>query len=374
MRRFRIESLAGFQYARGYRPVRSRHKKAICIGVAAVLVTMAAPASAQTPDWSVDPAAYSSTMSITAAAFSDGSRLSSEDDLVAAFAGNEVRGVARASVIAGETFFFLTAYADAPGETLTFELYNHRANTVEEVAESVTFTVDAVVGDVASPLALNTVGSGTNLPAWGVDPAQFASTMNVVAELFVGGNPSKHSNALIGAFVGGEVRGVSTPILVGERWLFFLTVYGNSNGETLSFQAYDPVQDAVLSIDEESVFTADAVIGSTSTPLVLNAAGSPGSNRPSWSINSSAFESTMNVIGALFTNGVRSNRSGDLVGAFVGGELRGVASPSATSGDNLFFLTVYGSAGDGVVSFMVYDSARDEVVDLAEAAMFARDA
>ncbi|MBT8401716.1 MAG: T9SS type A sorting domain-containing protein [Rhodothermia bacterium] len=341
----------------------------------AALLAATAPAGAQAPDWSVDPATYSSTMSITAAAFSDGTRLSSEDDLLAVFAGSEIRGVASASVVNGETLFFLTAYANSAGESLSFRLYDARADRIEDAAESVAFEVDAVVGDVAAPLSLHALGSsGSNRPAWSVDPALFGSTMNVVAELFVDGNPNGNAEALVGAFVAGEVRGVASPILVGGKWLFFLTVYGDTNGETLAFQAYDPVQDAVVSVNEQSVFTVDAVIGSTSTPFALNAEGSTGSNRPAWSVDPSAFESTMNVVAALFTDGVRSDRSTDLLAAFVGGELRGVASPTSTSEGLLYFATVYGAAGDGVVTFEAYDSASDEVVQLTEATMFVPDA
>lgn len=91
---------------------------------------------------------------------------------------------------------------------------------------------------------------------------------------------------------------------------------------------------------------------------------------PGWSINPPDFEQSMNVVGTLTINGAASANTNDQIAAFVGSEIRGVASPLSVSGTQYFFLTVYANGGSETISFKTYDATNDRVVDITETVTF----
>ncbi len=110
-------------------------------------------------------------------------------------------------------------------------------------------------------------------------------------------------------------------------------------------------------------YTANVVatIGATTLPLALTVTVDA---TPSWSVDASRFQHTMSVTAQLFLRGRPSVDASDRVAAFVGGELRGVASvtPRTSSGQpspdsNRVALTVYSNALSGeIVTFKVWDA------------------
>jgi len=78
---------------------------------------------------------------------------------------------------------------------------------------------------------------------------EFSANVTVVVylnqDVVVGGTDSR-----LGAFVGIELRGVAAPIEVLGTSMFFLTVYANSDGETVHFAAYLAERDTLLAADE----------------------------------------------------------------------------------------------------------------------------
>ncbi|MBQ0165156.1 MAG: hypothetical protein KBS75_08170, partial [Bacteroidales bacterium] len=85
---------------------------------------------------------------------------------------------------------------------------------------------------------------------------------------------------------------------------------------------------------------------------------------PTWHVDPSQYESSMNVVGQLRIDDVISTDDLDMVAAFVGDECRGVASPRYFSRDGSYYinLTVYGNPQkDGAaperISYRVYDAS-----------------
>lgn len=91
---------------------------------------------------------------------------------------------------------------------------------------------------------------------------------------------------------------------------------------------------------------------------------------PNWSVNPPDFEQSMNVVGTLTINGTASTNPDDQVAAFVGTEIRGLASPITVSGTQYFFLTVYANGGTETITFQAYDATNDRVVTIAETVTF----
>ncbi len=108
-------------------------------------------------------------------------------------------------------------------------------------------------------------------PDWVVNPSAFQYNGTITAVLTVNDSEA-HDGNLVGAFVGDEIRGVSAPIQVGNRWLYFMTVYSNvATNEALTFKVYLGDADAVLPIEDTIPFTANAVTGSPADPFLWHA-------------------------------------------------------------------------------------------------------
>ncbi|MEM8894826.1 MAG: cadherin domain-containing protein [Bacteroidota bacterium] len=115
-------------------------------------------ASAQAPSWSVDPTQYQNSMNITAKVVINQNELTEDSDLLAAFVGTEVRGVANINVLVGSTgdkVAFLQVYSNQnAGEEITFKVYDDSEGTITDAITGVTFSNDAIIGSTADPLVI----------------------------------------------------------------------------------------------------------------------------------------------------------------------------------------------------------------------------
>ena len=75
-------------------------------------------------------------------------------------------------------------------------------------------------------------------PDWSVNPPDFQFNASMTGVLIFNGEESTDSNDIIAAFVGNECRGVKTDgINISGRVVFGLTIFGNENGESLTFKS-----------------------------------------------------------------------------------------------------------------------------------------
>ena len=124
-----------------------------------------------------------------------------------------------------------------------------------------------------SPLVL-TVEVACAAPAWAVNAAAFETNMTITAQVVMDGAASTDPADRLGAFVDGELRGVAT---VGENGTFSLTVHGTGAPERVAFQAWDQSACALHRTTSQVVeFASDVVLGSPSTPFVIDAPGAGG--------------------------------------------------------------------------------------------------
>ncbi|MBP6810506.1 MAG: hypothetical protein KA138_03260, partial [Saprospiraceae bacterium] len=76
---------------------------------------------------------------------------------------------------------------------------------------------------------------------------------------------------------------------------------------------------------------------------------------PNWVINPDDFEFNMSLIVRVNFSGTPSNNASNIVGVFVGNELRGVATPISILGDQYFYITAYSNQYFGeILTFRVY--------------------
>jgi len=93
------------------------------------------------------------------------------------------------------------------------------------------------------------------------------------------------------------------------------------------------------------------------TPLVVsvNVTGT----EPAWEVNPSQYRYSMNFFGQLKVKGITSSDPDDMIAAFVGNEVVGVARPSYVTSKDAYFvsMTVYGNTKGAPLTFKVYDAS-----------------
>ncbi|MEO1253376.1 MAG: cadherin repeat domain-containing protein, partial [Bacteroidota bacterium] len=97
-----------------------------------------------------------------------------------------------------------------------------------------------------------------------------------------------------------------------------------------------------------------------------------GFAQPSWSVNPSDFQFSMNVIGVVNVNGIEETDANNIVGVFVGTEVRGVINTNVVvSGRNLAFLQIYSNVSQGeTLTFKVYDASSNTEIELINTLTF----
>ncbi|WP_394749230.1 hypothetical protein [Spongiimicrobium salis] len=122
-----------------------------------ILFTLAAPVEAQVPDWQVNENSYEFTMTLTAFLHVNGNDLAGANHRVAAFHGNEIRGVSSPIIQSGQGDYvaIMTIFSNTTDEEINFRIYDAATNTVVEAATSITFEIDANIGSRFMPLIIS---------------------------------------------------------------------------------------------------------------------------------------------------------------------------------------------------------------------------
>ncbi len=87
--------------------------------------------------------------------------------------------------------------------------------------------------------------------------------------------------------------------------------------------------------------------------------------QPDWEVNAPDFQFTMTVTGVGLFSCEETIEPDDMVGAFIGGECRGISAfDTDVDGKLMAYLTVYDNeTGGSEVTFKLYKSASDEIID-----------
>ncbi len=106
-------------------------------------------------------------------------------------------------------------------------------------------------------------------------PTSFAGNMTLTGELLIDNISSRDLNDVLYAFSGNDLRGVALPTYIAglDKYIYFLTIYGSTDGDILDLKAYDNSENKLLSISESYTFITNDFKGSPAFPEQLNAAG-----------------------------------------------------------------------------------------------------
>lgn len=108
-------------------------------------------------------------------------------------------------------------------------------------------------------------------PNWNVNASNYQFSMTFTTSLNINGTTLSSSNDKVAAFVNGEVRGVAGVTYVSRlnKYVSYLTVYANTNRETINFKIYDSTNDVVVDISKTIQFNIDGNVGSVFQTLSL---------------------------------------------------------------------------------------------------------
>jgi hypothetical protein len=104
--------------------------------------------------WTVDPTQYEYSMTLVGMLAHGGINTTLAGHEIGVFAGNELRGSAKAIYLEqlNMHLFFLTMYANTAGELLHFKLYDAATGQVTNLTETMYFTAGLHQGSVQSPV------------------------------------------------------------------------------------------------------------------------------------------------------------------------------------------------------------------------------
>lgn len=108
---------------------------------------------AASPDWNVNAAAYDHSMVVAGGLNLLKTELANENNMIAAFVGDECRGVANTTFQeqTGRYIAYLLIYSNETDEEVTFKFYNVDDEKIYTVPKTIDFAVNGLIGDLNRP-------------------------------------------------------------------------------------------------------------------------------------------------------------------------------------------------------------------------------
>lgn len=109
---------------------------------------------------------------------------------------------------------------------------------------------------------------------WEINTQDYANSMSFIIKTNLCTETIDVEKDYLGVFVDDVCRGFVNPTYISTKneYVFFLTSYSNTSGEKMKFKFYDASLDRVFAIQEDAVFSSDAIEGTLSSPYILTVA------------------------------------------------------------------------------------------------------
>lgn len=145
------------------------------------VLTLDLNVTGETPLWSLDPSDFEYTMGVVGQLKINEVFSTDENDMIAAFVGEELRGVSQLDYLPGSGTYrvYLNIYSNmAQGEALNFRIWDASAGVVlEDVEPEMTFVNNALEGTQANPIVF--FGGGIQLSSINLQPGWSWISFNV---------------------------------------------------------------------------------------------------------------------------------------------------------------------------------------------------
>jgi hypothetical protein len=357
------------------------------------------------PDWAVDTALFDSDMQVVATFYADGESVGDKNDLVAAFAGEQVRGVAQLQRIVPQDEFagFLTVHGFAAADRpIELRLWDASECSVRQLTRTLVFLPDTTLGQAAQPdslelsdspvqrLLLEDTWNWISLRLETLDMSlenltsrlaprdgdlikdQTGFSQFVAGQGWIGNLDSLKSGAAYKVRLNDDDERDREWVVVGDpvppqrpldlhpgwNWIGYLPAAPSPVNQALAGLP-SASGDVIKDLGNFSSFDGDAWIGnlttlapgqgyllkrSTAGALAYPAAAAKiaADDQAAWQVDRTAYEHSMNLIAVLGVEGVASTNPALELGVFAADSCRGVASPVFVLGQWQYYLTIYG--------------------------------
>lgn len=132
-----------------------------------LLFIISCPVFGQAPNWSVAENNFQYTMTFVGFLNTDGNRLMSTNDQVAAFVNGQCRGVTKLIYVPSENkyYAYLTVFSNISNETVSFKIYDSTQNLIKDVVKTISFTTNQHYGNLfqAYPFANIALSSSSDI-------------------------------------------------------------------------------------------------------------------------------------------------------------------------------------------------------------------
>ncbi len=111
------------------------------------------------------------------------------------------------------------------------------------------------------------------MPDWSVESSHFEFSMSTTSVVWLDETEVSDTDAVLGAFVNDECRGVASPVYNEnyDRYFLYMTIFSNTyGGEKITFRYYDAQADQVTDLASKVDFSEGEHMGSAQQPYVFS--------------------------------------------------------------------------------------------------------
>jgi len=218
--------------------------------------------------WSFDASLYQHQCTLTSTVIMDNQSIGSAGDALVAFVDGVCRGIAYPSETPVGTRFFLQIWG-SENEITSLKYYQADQNKVHDISTRVEIIPNQIYGDIYQVHELY-IGVPNHAPQWTVNSEQYQYQETVVASMDIQGITMTSSDDILAVFANGECRGLATPKETPYGTRFFIQVWSNTSGESMTYKYYKASDDSVYDIQESLTFSINASLGDIETPEQLS--------------------------------------------------------------------------------------------------------
>ncbi len=127
----------------------------VMVFMAALAMMVPIRSNAQAPSWAIQPQAYGNSMTYTGFIMIGNEIRGHENDLVAAFYNDEIRGIATPVYFEAseQWIFFMTLYSNVNNQQISFKYYSSSEHKTYDLYTRIQFGSDAIMGSAFDPVA-----------------------------------------------------------------------------------------------------------------------------------------------------------------------------------------------------------------------------
>lgn len=352
------------------------------------LVTLVA--LADPPDWQVNPSDFSYQKNLNAQLYLNDELNDDDNNIIAAFVNDELRGVINGSSVGNTIYYFMTVYSSNPStDTLSFKVYIASEDEVFDIEETLVFNEISTSTiyefnsylDIDQEISLNSVPEQSAVQGFDFDSIYLPDYLIQIDQDPIvwtyGGNTNLQidvdNNWLKVTSNNPTWTGLETITITATEQttnaytakvdIDFTVIpdYGPPNLMTVPSQKIGRNQnfrDFNLSEFLSPYEGASLAYGYFMTQTV-------GTDIPEgWSIKSKLYQYSMNVTTRVHYGGTDHAAGSDTLLAYINNEVAGIATPSIINGEILYFLTVYSNVNNVGVSFKLFDSSYSNLYEI----------